>query len=104
MTTEHIAQMSRDSLRKLPPVAQCLSEAEMQLASYRTALELAYGPTLRLRTHAVVGIGLTRLVWRCSNDVKPWPRKKGQFEASLHKRKTPLKHSVLKGFCVFATY
>jgi hypothetical protein len=44
-------------------VAEKLREAEQQLATYRETLERAYGDTLRLQTHAVVCIGLERLVW-----------------------------------------
>jgi hypothetical protein len=33
------------------------------LTAYREALEHAGGPALKLHTHAVVSIGLERLVW-----------------------------------------
>nr|VFJ54533.1 MAG: hypothetical protein BECKFM1743A_GA0114220_101334 [Candidatus Kentron sp. FM]VFJ56107.1 MAG: hypothetical protein BECKFM1743C_GA0114222_101702 [Candidatus Kentron sp. FM]VFK10465.1 MAG: hypothetical protein BECKFM1743B_GA0114221_101414 [Candidatus Kentron sp. FM] len=55
--------MPREELRQLPPVARKLSEAENQLAGYRETLERVYGDKLRLATHAVVCIGLERLVW-----------------------------------------
>ena len=38
-------------------------EAEQQRAPYRAVLEGSAGASLQLRTHAVVGIGLERLVW-----------------------------------------
>ena len=56
-------ELSRADLRALPPVAKALAEAEAQLAQYRQALEVRYGERLRLRTHAVVALGLDRLVW-----------------------------------------
>nr|VFK27241.1 MAG: Predicted AAA-ATPase [Candidatus Kentron sp. MB]VFK31079.1 MAG: Predicted AAA-ATPase [Candidatus Kentron sp. MB]VFK75509.1 MAG: Predicted AAA-ATPase [Candidatus Kentron sp. MB] len=55
--------MTREELRQLPPVARKLAEAKTQLAGYRETLERVYGEKLRLRTHAVVCIGLERLVW-----------------------------------------
>ncbi|MDQ5908777.1 MAG: nuclease superfamily protein, partial [Pseudomonadota bacterium] len=56
-------ELSRADLRALPAVAKALAEAEAQLAQYRQALEVRYGERLRLRTHAVVALGLDRLVW-----------------------------------------
>nr|VFK31755.1 MAG: PD-(D/E)XK nuclease superfamily protein [Candidatus Kentron sp. MB]VFK34918.1 MAG: PD-(D/E)XK nuclease superfamily protein [Candidatus Kentron sp. MB]VFK77037.1 MAG: PD-(D/E)XK nuclease superfamily protein [Candidatus Kentron sp. MB] len=56
-------ELPREELRQLPPVAKKLSEAETQLADYRETLERVYGEKLRLATHAVVCIGLERLVW-----------------------------------------
>nr|VFK23502.1 MAG: Predicted AAA-ATPase [Candidatus Kentron sp. MB]VFK27904.1 MAG: Predicted AAA-ATPase [Candidatus Kentron sp. MB]VFK74458.1 MAG: Predicted AAA-ATPase [Candidatus Kentron sp. MB] len=55
--------MTREELRQLAPVAKKLSEAEKKLAGYRETLERVYGEKLRLWTHAVVCIGLERLVW-----------------------------------------
>ena len=62
LTSDHIAQMPRNELRALPAVANLLAEAENQLTRYRVTLEAAYGTKLKLRTHAVVCIGLVRLV------------------------------------------
>lgn len=36
---------------------------EAQPARYRADREKAYGEKLRLRSHAVVGVGFERLVW-----------------------------------------
>jgi len=58
-----LAAKNREELRALPAVAEALREAETQLTTYRKALERTDGERLRLRTHAVVGIGLERLVW-----------------------------------------
>ena len=46
----------------LPAVAEALRAAETQLAAYREELERTDSGCLKLRTHAVVGIGLERLV------------------------------------------
>jgi hypothetical protein len=62
MKSEAGRTLPREVLRDLPPVATRLAEAEGQLARYRQALERAYGERLKLRTHAVVCIGLERLV------------------------------------------
>lgn len=63
LTSAELAAKSRDELRALPAVAEQLQEAEKQLAAYREVLEREAGTPLKLRTHAVVGIGLERLVW-----------------------------------------
>ena len=55
--------MTQEELRELPPVARKLAEAEEKLAGYREILERVYGERLRLHTHALVCIGLERLVW-----------------------------------------
>nr|VFJ44637.1 MAG: PD-(D/E)XK nuclease superfamily protein [Candidatus Kentron sp. FM]VFJ56092.1 MAG: PD-(D/E)XK nuclease superfamily protein [Candidatus Kentron sp. FM]VFK06327.1 MAG: PD-(D/E)XK nuclease superfamily protein [Candidatus Kentron sp. FM] len=61
--SEAARAMSREALRELPPVAEQLNVAKAQLARYREILERVYGEKLRLHTHAVVCIGLERLVW-----------------------------------------
>ncbi len=48
---------------RFPLVAEPLHHTDAQLARYRPALEQRYGAALKLQTHAVVGIGLERLVW-----------------------------------------
>ncbi len=63
LTSAELAAKSRDELRALPVVAEKLKEAEQQLAAYREVLERSAGAALKLRTHAVVCIGLERLVW-----------------------------------------
>jgi hypothetical protein len=47
----------------LPVVAKQLRDAEAQLRVYREVLEREARGTLKLHTHAVVAIGLERLVW-----------------------------------------
>ncbi len=63
LTSAELAAKPRDELRALPAVADALREAETQLAAYREVLEREAGTPLKLRTHAVVCIGLERLVW-----------------------------------------
>ncbi|MFZ1641996.1 MAG: AAA family ATPase [Candidatus Contendobacter sp.] len=63
LTSVELAAKPRDELRALPAVAEKLQEAEKQLAAYREVLERTEGAMLKLRTHAVVCIGLERLVW-----------------------------------------
>ena len=63
LTAETALQTSRAELLALPLVADKISEAQGQLAYDRTILQQVYGEKLRLRTHAVVSLGLTRLVW-----------------------------------------
>lgn len=63
LDSEALASMSRDELRARPEIARLLSEANTQLAGYRKTLEGIYGNKLKLRTHALVCIGLLRFVW-----------------------------------------
>ena len=63
ISSEELARMPREVLRERPEVAPLLTEAEVQLAGYRRVLEGIYGDKLKLRTHAVVCIGLVRFVW-----------------------------------------
>ena len=66
LTSAELATTTREALRTLPVVADALRDAQVQLARYRQTLEAAGGP-LRLRTHAVVCIGLERLVFAASD-------------------------------------
>jgi len=63
LTSAELAGKTRDELRALPVVAEQLQEAEIQLAVYRKTLQRSGTESLKLRTHAVVSIGLERLVW-----------------------------------------
>ncbi len=58
------AAMPRKALLQRPEVEVLLQAVETHPAEYRAGLEQRYGECLRLRTHAVVGLGLERLVWR----------------------------------------
>jgi hypothetical protein len=57
-----LSAMPREELRARPEVARLLTDAQGQLASYRKTLEDIYGDKLKLRTHALVCIGLVRVV------------------------------------------
>jgi hypothetical protein len=63
LTSADLATKSREELREWPGVKESLQEAEQQLAAYRTILERPVGNPRPLHTHAVVCIGLERLVW-----------------------------------------
>ena len=63
LTNAELATKTQDELRTLPVVMEKLQEAEMQLAIYRETLQRTDGESLKLHTHAVVSIGLERLVW-----------------------------------------
>ncbi len=63
LTSVDLAGKTRDELRALPVVVEQLREAEIQLTAYRETLQRTDGVSLKLRTHAVVSIGLERLVW-----------------------------------------
>lgn len=58
-----LAAMPIEKLRARPEVAALRAEGETQLAVYRRGLEARYGEQLNLYTHAVVCIGLLRLVY-----------------------------------------
>jgi hypothetical protein len=63
LSSAELATKTREELRALPAVAEALTAAEAQLARYRPVLEQIHRNRLKLQTHAVVGIGLERLVW-----------------------------------------
>ncbi|MDZ7622450.1 MAG: AAA family ATPase [Candidatus Competibacteraceae bacterium] len=63
LTSTELAAKRREELRTLPAVVEKLQEAATQLTTYRAVLERTDGAALDLRTHAVVCIGLERLVW-----------------------------------------
>jgi hypothetical protein len=50
-------------LKALPVVPEQFVVAQAQLQRYREVLEETYAGVLRLRTYAVVAVGLERLVW-----------------------------------------
>jgi hypothetical protein len=63
LTSTELAAKRREELRTLPAVVEKLQEAATQLTTYRAVLERTDGAAIDLRTHAVIGIGLERLVW-----------------------------------------
>ena len=63
LTGQDIRAKSREELVNLAPVKQALYEAQAQLQNYRQTLEQKYGDALKLRTYAVVALGVERLLW-----------------------------------------
>jgi len=63
LDSQTLASMPREALRQHPKVIALLAEAQTQLATHRRTLEGLYGDKLKLRTHALVCIGLVRFVW-----------------------------------------
>ena len=57
-----LASMDRATLCKLTPVKRTFDEARRQVADYRAALLRRYGADLELRSFAVVGVGLERML------------------------------------------
>ena len=58
-----LAAKTREELRALPVVTARLRKAEIQLTAYRETLKRTNGAAFEPRTHAMVCIGLERLVW-----------------------------------------
>ena len=63
LTSAELVKKTREELCEWPEVKASLQEAEQQLAAYRAILERPADAPRRLHTHAVVAIGLERLVW-----------------------------------------
>jgi len=63
LTSAELMKKTREELREWPGVKELLQEAEVQLAAYREILERQASDARPLHTHAVVGIGLERLIW-----------------------------------------
>lgn len=60
---DEVKAKNEAELRQLGQVQDKLAEARTQLQRYRVALANAYGPSLRLRTFAIVSLGFDRLIW-----------------------------------------
>ncbi|QEP42103.1 AAA family ATPase [Ectothiorhodospiraceae bacterium BW-2] len=65
LSAEQLSNMSREQLAELKPVKKLLDDAERQLASYQPTLEQLF-PAVewKLKSFAVVSLGIRRLVWR----------------------------------------
>lgn len=63
LMAKRVKQLSVAELQALPLVQTQLTAAREQLSRYRAILEEDYLGMLRLRTYAVVAVGLERLVW-----------------------------------------
>ncbi len=63
LSGQEVRGLSQAEVAALPAVQQKLTEAKTQLQGYQQKLQQKYGAALKLRTYAVVSIGLERLVW-----------------------------------------
>ena len=63
LTSAELMKKTREELRELPEIKASLQDAGQQLAAYRVILERPAGDSRPLHTHAIVCIGLERLVW-----------------------------------------
>ncbi len=63
LTAVEVKAKSVEELKALPVVQEQFVAARTQLQRYREVLEEEYPGVLRLRTYAVVAVGLERLVW-----------------------------------------
>jgi hypothetical protein len=63
LTAVEVKAKSVEELKALPMVQEQFVAARTQLQRYREILEKEYPGVLRLRTYAVVAVGLERLVW-----------------------------------------
>lgn len=63
LSGQTIRALSQAEVAALPAVQQKLAEAKRQLQGYQQKLQQNYGAALKLRTYAVVSIGLERLAW-----------------------------------------
>ncbi len=63
LTAAAVKTKSTEELKVLPAVKDQFVAARAQLQRYREILEQEYPGVLRLRTYAVVAVGLERLVW-----------------------------------------
>ncbi len=63
MTGQDLRQMSRERVSALPGVQEKLLDAKNQLRGYQKTLQQKYGTALKLRTYAIVSVGLEWLLW-----------------------------------------
>ncbi len=63
MTGEELKATAREALREIPVVAEKLQKAREQVNAYGRMIEDETAGTLKPRKHALVCIGLERLVW-----------------------------------------
>ena len=63
LTGRDVRAMGQEELVSLREVQESFGEAQEQLAGYRQALAQKYGSALKLRTYAVVAVGVERLLW-----------------------------------------
>ncbi|QEP42104.1 AAA family ATPase [Ectothiorhodospiraceae bacterium BW-2] len=65
LSAEQLSNMSREQLAELKPVKKLLDDAERQLATYQPTLEQLFPAVAwKIKSFAVVSLGIRRLVWR----------------------------------------
>ena len=64
LSGEEVKQLDEAACRELKPVQVAFAEAKKQLAQYSRDLKRKYGSLLKLRSFAVVALGLERMVWQ----------------------------------------
>ncbi|MFN8492405.1 MAG: AAA family ATPase [Caldilineaceae bacterium] len=63
LTGTEVRQLPEKTLRGLDAVKEQFTSARQQLQGYRQTLQQKYGAILKLRTYAVVSVGVDRLLW-----------------------------------------
>lgn len=63
LSGQDVQSKSHEELLSLQPVKAEFANARQQLCDYRQTLTQKYGKALKLRTYAVVAVGLERLLW-----------------------------------------
>ena len=65
LSGEAVKAKSQAELLAIPAVKAAMEEAKAQLRDYQQVLLAQYGAGLKLRSYAVVGVGLERVVFEC---------------------------------------
>ena len=63
LTGAEVRQMSPATLLTLNAVKEQFASARLQLQGYRRTLQQKYGAVLKLRTYAIVSVGVDRILW-----------------------------------------
>jgi len=63
LSGKEVQQKSFAELLKVDAIKEKMDGAKDQLQGYQQSLQQKYGADLKLRTFAVVGVGLDRVVW-----------------------------------------
>ncbi|MCB0063514.1 MAG: PD-(D/E)XK nuclease domain-containing protein [Caldilineaceae bacterium] len=64
VTGQELREMLEADIAALETVQEKMGEAEAQLQRYQQTLQQKYGAALKLRTFALVSVGLERLIWK----------------------------------------
>jgi len=63
LSEEEVLAKSRDELMVIPAIKVAMDEAKSQLKGYQATLSKRYGTGFKLRSYAVVGVGIGRIVF-----------------------------------------